>query len=369
MLEGLLEQLSECATKGEINKLFETLNEPVLRDSPLFPLLNTGEELSKAVAGNVSGETLLRLNTVRGALERRIESAYTAYGEQLTQKVKASLRAMRMGKMSKAKIFNLLADVEDDKGTPDSPLQFLIDLKDASQSDAFYVRALQAVGFVWVLCTPYDAANIHTFCVALSSFTMKQRALGASWQALSKFHAALLRKVDEESEKYILNESKIFRSSPKASWIDAPSRQLQELQASVSVTAAKRVAAEAVKEVQQKLDAMKKAASTPSSSDKSKKLKEQADKSKKENSDLRKRLEALKKEKSSTSTAGSAQTEKRDTGESKRKREANAMLDKHGADDKGRPPCYFHHREGQFKCRFDADTCKSGHHLGKADDA
>ena len=368
VLEGLLKELSDLATKGDIAKLFDTLNTPSLRDSPLYPLLNTGEELSKAVAGNVSGETLLRLNTVRGALERRIEMAFTAHGEQLTQQVKTALRAMRMGKMSKAKFFNLLADVSDDKGTPDSPLQFLVDLKDEKMSDAFYVRALQAVGYVWVLCTPYDAANIQTFMIALTNFTTKQRANGASWQALSKFHAVLLRKIDEESEKYVLNESKIFRASPRTSWIDAPSRHLQDLTASVAVSAAKQVAAEAMKEMQLKLDAMKKV-TTPSTSDKSKKLKEQFDKSKKESSDLRKKLEALKKDKGSTSTAGGAQTEKRETGEGKRKREARAMLEKFGADDKGQPPCFFHHREGAFKCRFDSDTCKSGHHLGKADDA
>ena len=369
VLEGLLKELSEMATRGEIAKLFDTLNEPSLRDSPLFPLLNTGDELSKAVAGNVSGETLLRLNTVRGALERRIEIAYTVHGDQLTQEVKVALRAMRMGKMSKTKLFNLLAGIKDDKGTPDSPLQYLVDLNDEGISDALYVRALQAIGYVWVLCTPYDAANIQTFMIALTNFVTKQRENGASWQALSKFHAVLLRKIDEESEKYVLNESKIFRSSPKTSWIDAPSRHLQDLTASVAVSAAKKVATEAMKDVQQKLEAMKKAAPNQSKENKSKKLKEQFDKSKKESSDLRKKLEALKKEKGSTSSSGGAQSEKTVTGEGKRKREAKALLEKHGSDPEGRPPCFFHHRDGPLKCRFDADTCKSGHHLGQADDA
>ena len=46
VLEQLLEQLSEYASAGEIDKLFTTINEPVLRSSSLYPLLNTGEELS-----------------------------------------------------------------------------------------------------------------------------------------------------------------------------------------------------------------------------------------------------------------------------------------------------------------------------------
>ena len=164
--------------------------------------------------------------------------------------MKNSLRAMRMGKMRKSKFFNLLSDVSDDKGTPDSPLQYLVDLKAGSQSDALYVRALQALAYVWVLCTPFDAANIQAFCMSLSTtFTTKQRRLGATWEALSVFHAELFRKIDEESEKYVLNESKIFRSSPKTSWIDAPSRHLHDLTASVAVSAAKQVAAEAMKEV------------------------------------------------------------------------------------------------------------------------
>lgn len=369
VLEGLLKELSDMASRGDIAKLFDTVNEPSLRDSPLFPLLNTGEELSKAVAGSVSGETLLRLNTVRGALERRIEVAFATHGDQLTQHTKAALRAMRMGKMSKTKIFHLLAGFRDNSSTPDSPLQFLVDLNDEAVSDALYVRALQAVGFVWVLCTPYDAANVHAFMIALSNFTARQRENGASWQALSKFHAVLLRKVDEENEKYVLNESKTFRSSPQTSWITAPSRHLQDLTASVAVSAAKKVATEAMKDVQQKLEAMKKAAPVQSKADKTKKLQEQFDKSKKDASDLRKKLESLKKEKGSSSAAGSAHTEKKETGEGKRKREAKALLEKHGSDAEGRPPCYFHHRDGPLKCKFDADTCKSGHHLGKADDA
>ena len=51
-------------SQGEIDKLFTTLNEPALRESALYHLLNTGDEFFKAVAGNVSGETLLRLNTI-----------------------------------------------------------------------------------------------------------------------------------------------------------------------------------------------------------------------------------------------------------------------------------------------------------------
>ena len=366
VLEQLLEQLSGFAAQGEISKLFDTIHSPALQSSPLFPLLNTGEELSKAVAGSVSGETLLRLNTIRGALERRIENAYAALGVQLTLKVKTALRAMRMGKMKKVKIFNLLADVDDDKGTPDNPLQFLVDNKSKGESDALYVRALQAVGYVWVLCAPHDSANIHSFSAALSNFTTRQREHGASWQSLSKFHAALFGKVDEEAEKYVLNESNIFRSSPKVSWIEAPSRYLQELQESVSVAAAKRAADDAMKGLQKSLEAAGKASSSSKASEQTKKLKEQAEKTKKENSDLRKKLGALKKEKGSPAKAGGDEGEKK---EGKRKREAKELLDKYGTDAQGRPPCYFHHRKGSNKCKFDADTCKAGHHLGNADDA
>ena len=45
------------------------------------------------------------------------------------------------------------------------------------------------------------------------------------------------------------------------------------------------------------------------------------------------------------------------------------MIEVHGLDDQGREPCYFHHREGPEKCKFQANNCKAGHHNGKAKDA
>ena len=98
-------------------------------------------------------------------------------------------------------------------------------------SNATYVRAIHALTFAWILCTPYDVANVQAFCVSLTSFTMKQRKLEATWKSLSEFHAEIFRKIDEESEKYVLNESTISRASPQTAWIDHPSRYLQTLQA------------------------------------------------------------------------------------------------------------------------------------------
>ena len=103
--------------------------------------------------------------------------------------------------MRKVKLFNLLPEISDDKGTADSPLLHLVDYKGKLDTDSLYVRAIASLSYAWVLCTPSDVANVSAFCNALIAFTVQQRAFGATWEALSSFHAELLRKVDEESEK------------------------------------------------------------------------------------------------------------------------------------------------------------------------
>jgi hypothetical protein len=194
---------------------------------------------------------------------------------------------------------------------------------------------------------------------------MQQRALGATWKLLSSFHAQLLRKVDEESEKFVLNESVISRASPQLSWIDTPSRYLQQLQQNVAQEAAKKAAVDAVKESQTKLDAAVKKATAAASAGGSKATKS----SKKENNDaeLRLKLDATKKKAKASgedSVAG-ADADNKESAAQRRKRVRAEMLDMYGVDDEGREPCYFHHREGTERCRFEASVCKTGHHLGK----
>ena len=58
-----------------------------------------------------------------------------------------------------------------------------------------------------------------------------------------------------------------------------------------------------------------------------------------------------------------------ESSERTRKRNRVEMLDAHGLDERGREPCYFHHRVGSTKCRFNANVCKAGHHNGRARDA
>ena len=68
-LAGILKQLAQSATSGaSSDALFETVNSDALRGSPLFPLLTTGDEFSKAIAGHVNNE-LLMAKQEKGAVE------------------------------------------------------------------------------------------------------------------------------------------------------------------------------------------------------------------------------------------------------------------------------------------------------------
>ena len=58
-----------------------------------------------------------------------------------------------------------------------------------------------------------------------------------------------------------------------------------------------------------------------------------------------------------------------ESSERTRKKNRIDMLDAYGLDERGREPCYFHHRVGSTKCRFNANVCKAGHHNGRARDA
>ena len=58
-----------------------------------------------------------------------------------------------------------------------------------------------------------------------------------------------------------------------------------------------------------------------------------------------------------------------ESSERNRKRNRIEMLEAFGVDEQGREPCYFHHRIGSIKCRFNSNVCKAGHHNGRARDA
>ena len=58
-----------------------------------------------------------------------------------------------------------------------------------------------------------------------------------------------------------------------------------------------------------------------------------------------------------------------ESSERNRKRNKIEMLRAFGVDEQGREPCYFHHRIGTVKCKFNASACKAGHHNGRARDA
>jgi hypothetical protein len=233
-LQMSLQDLASAASRqGGEDELFDKVTAEDVRGSELYPLLNTGEDISKAVAGHLSPHMLMQVLAVRGALARRIERAYVFCESGVTppQRVRAALHNVRIGRISKMKLLHLLD--KDDAATIEDPLKQFEKL-DQGQSDAIYAQAIHALAHTWQLCTPADAAAVMRFCGRLGAFTATQRQLGATWASLSKFHAAVFKKVDEESMKYALAESRISRSSPRIEWIDAPTKYLQMLHAAVS---------------------------------------------------------------------------------------------------------------------------------------
>ena len=347
-LRNQLHAMAELAAVGDEQAVFEQTTAATMRVSPLFPIFATGTDIPKAVSGYLSQPILLQVMAVRGCLVRRIEKAFCEGEVKPSQRVRAAIHQARIGRIAKVKLFNLLDEA--DSGTVDDPLKQLVDTKDG---DALYARAIAALMHVWILSTPSDVAAVTRFCSRLSSFTATQRALGATWKALSAFHSSVFKKVDEEAEKFSLRESKVSRASPRVDWIDTPSKYQQVLHADVAaVTATK--AAEAVvakmkvdsvagkKKGNDKVEAAKLAAMEARAKKAEKSLKEKPNKRKVSSG-------------ADTSTATPAESM-----DAKRKRVNDEMLAKHGEKD-GKPPCYFHFREGG-KCTFSAASCRKGHH-------
>jgi hypothetical protein len=359
-LQRTLQELSRVATvQGHEDELFEKVTSEEMRGCELYPLLNTGEDISKAVAGHLSPPLLMQVLAVRGALARRIERAYIFNDTDVTpaQRVRAALHNVRIGRVSKLKLLHLLD--KDDAGTIEHPLKQFESL-DEAQADAVYAQAINALTHAWQLCTPADSAAVMRFCGRLGSFTATQRQLGASWPALSKFHAAVFKKVDEESMKYAISESRISRASPRIDWIDAPSKYHLALNAAVSertsIRAAEKAIAKLTDDLLKTLRSQLPKTSTPVSRD--------------VNDDGTVKPKKPKKKrprgKPGDATATTSTTSKpppaaaKETAEARKLRVAEEMLAKHG-DKNGKPPCYFHFRDGGV-CKFSAAQCNMGHH-------
>ena len=355
-LQRSLKELAQtAATQGGEDDLFDKVSSDDVRSSELYPLLNTGEGISKAIAGHLSPPMLMQVLAVRGALARKIEKGYVHCETGVTpaQRMRAALHQIRIGRISKVKLMHLLD--KDDAATIEDPLKQLASL-DASQSDAVYAQAINALTHAWQLCTPADAAAVMRFCGRLGSFTASQRQLGATWESLSKFHSAVFKKVDEEAVKYALAESRISRASPRIEWIDTPSKYHLALNAAVaeqtSITAAEKAVAKLSEELLKTLKAQ--LPKPPPGRQKD----DDAEKPPKKKKAKRPRKTDDAPRKPGANPPPSAAD--KETPEQRRLRVAKDMLAKHGEKD-GKPPCYFHFRD-TGDCRFPAAQCNNGHH-------
>ena len=356
VLKRSLEDLSDvAAVQGGEDELFHRVTSEEVRSSDLYPLFNTGEDVSKAIAGHLPPALLLQVLAVRGALARRIERSFVFNETGVTpaQRVRAALHNVRIGRISKTKLLHLLN--KDDAATIEDPLK-QFDLLDASQADAIYAQAINALTHAWQLCTPADSAAVMRFCGRLGAFTAAQRQLGASWAALSVFHASVFKKVDEEAMKYSIAESHISRASPRVEWIEAPTKYLQKLNAAVSestsISAAEKAVAKLSDELFKKLKSeLPKASQTHvqnvGGEEKAKKTK-------------KKRKRAKDADSSSNNATKPPGVANNESVAQRKARVAKEMLQKHGERD-GKPPCYFHFRENG-ECRFPAAQCNNGHH-------
>jgi hypothetical protein len=346
-----LQAIAALAEAGDEQAVFEQTTSATMRVSPLFPIFATGSDIPKAVSGYLSQSMLLQVMAVRGCLVRRIERAFCEGEVKPSQRVRAAIHQVRIGRVAKVKLFNLLDEA--DSGTADDPLKQLVGSKDG---DASYARAIASLMHVWILSTPADVAAVTRFCSRLSSFTATQRALGATWQALSRFHAAVFKKVDEEAEKFSLHESKIARASPRVEWIDSSSKYQQALHADVAaVTATK--AAEAVM-AKMKTDS----ASSSKKIEKAiaQKLAAMEERAKEAEQELKRQAKKRKGSGGQDEPAAAPAAGASESNNAKRKRIMAELIAKHGEKD-GKPPCYFHFSDGN-KCKFSAADCRKGHH-------
>merc|ERR1711965_151355 len=134
--------------------------------------------------------------------------------ERVGKQVLHVLRA-RLGKVNGAHLIDL-----DGEWSVNDPLKAFKKMDDGL---ARFSQFIQALGHAWCLSHPPATSSIIVVTRAITDMANKAFAGGADkgdvWDIVSPWYAKLIRKIDQQTDKFIMREDSKWRSVPDPQWV------------------------------------------------------------------------------------------------------------------------------------------------------
>jgi hypothetical protein len=161
-------------------------------DGALLRLITAPVDAS-GVTVEAEPATVAAVSIVRGTLDSSLERAVFGVGSaQPSDIVIRALRFIRLGRMSKVRLFHLL-DVSADSWSSEDPLKAFIEHPNGL---AFFCKALQVLQSAWLLVQSKHNGKIIQFITQLQRKVSEAVEAGVSWAHISSFYRALMKRVD-----------------------------------------------------------------------------------------------------------------------------------------------------------------------------
>ena len=226
---GALSRLSAMAqaVATDPTQLFQAANrEP---SEPLLRLIHSGDEVRKALTGQLPPSVETELASVRGGLDRRLERAVLSKDADCAPKqVLSALRWVRLGRLGKVRLLDLIG--HSDGSTDEDPLGGFAGCEGDGTPE--FSLAMVRLALAWSVAWPPHTAASLSFTAQLSEFVVAKRGdQGVPWSALSCYYRSLMRVLDAGSRRYALREEHIqIRSAPSIDWIEGPYEYVRTLE-------------------------------------------------------------------------------------------------------------------------------------------
>jgi hypothetical protein len=194
----------------------------------LTRLVHAGDDIRKALSGQVPAELILDLEQLRNSLERRLLRAVLSDDEADTASplLKRFFRMVRLARMGDGRLLNAL-DLPD-CGSAEFPLAGFEQLSGDGRAE--FSDAMMMMATVWGQAWPPHAAPSLRFCSRLARYVGRKRQEGVPWSALSTYYKHLMLKVDSSAKQFALRETRdTYRSCPDPRWVDGQFEYVRRL--------------------------------------------------------------------------------------------------------------------------------------------
>ena len=198
--------------------------------SPAFRrLVLSGDDVRKAISGQVPEAVERTICAVRHALDRRLERAVLRENTDLVEQwTLSAIRWVRLGRISKCRLLHLIGKEADTSTDADPLAGFAAHGKGAV---TLFALAMQRLAQTWGVAYPPHAGLVSSFCTELGDAVARWVDQGTSWSDLSRYYRMLMRKVDTGARRFAAREDLLTpRTAPNPSWVEGDSDFMRELQ-------------------------------------------------------------------------------------------------------------------------------------------